>query len=158
MSEPLAYFLTWTTYRTWLRGDKRGWVEEKKGHQQPDEELHKRQRLLETPCVLDSAQRQIVEQTIRDHCHIRGWESYAVNCRTNHVHVVVAAFLNPDNVMEYFKSWCTRRLKEQQAQSAPKLIARQRWWTEGGSTRYLNDETGLEAAVLYVKEAQDRPH
>jgi hypothetical protein len=26
MSEPLAYFLTWTTYGTWLPGDSRGWV------------------------------------------------------------------------------------------------------------------------------------
>ena len=23
--EPLAYFLTWTTYGTWLPGDERGW-------------------------------------------------------------------------------------------------------------------------------------
>ena len=27
MDEPLAYFLTWTTYGTWLPGDGRGWVE-----------------------------------------------------------------------------------------------------------------------------------
>ncbi len=40
MSEPLAFLLTWTTYGTWLRGDRRGWVEEKKGHQQPNEELY----------------------------------------------------------------------------------------------------------------------
>ena len=158
MSEPLAFLLTWTTYGTWLRGDRRGWVEEKKGHQQPNEELYNRQRLLETPCVLDSPQREIVEQTIHDHCRIRGWELFAVNCRTNHVHVVVAAFLNPDDVMGQFKSLCTRRLKEPQMRSALKLIVRRRWWTEGGSTRYLNDDTGLEAAVLYVKESQDRPH
>ena len=23
--EPLAYFITWTTYGTWLPGDERGW-------------------------------------------------------------------------------------------------------------------------------------
>jgi hypothetical protein len=27
MDEPLAYFLTWTTYGSWLPGDERGWVE-----------------------------------------------------------------------------------------------------------------------------------
>jgi hypothetical protein len=27
MADPLAYFLTWTTYGTWLPGDERGWVE-----------------------------------------------------------------------------------------------------------------------------------
>jgi hypothetical protein len=26
MNEPLAYYLTWTTYGTWLPGDERGWV------------------------------------------------------------------------------------------------------------------------------------
>jgi hypothetical protein len=26
MDEPLAYFLTWTTYGSWLPGDERGWV------------------------------------------------------------------------------------------------------------------------------------
>jgi len=26
LPEPLAYFLTWTTYGTWLPGDERGWV------------------------------------------------------------------------------------------------------------------------------------
>jgi hypothetical protein len=26
MDEPLAYFLTWTAYGSWLPGDERGWV------------------------------------------------------------------------------------------------------------------------------------
>ena len=62
---------------------------------------------------------------------------------------------DPDDVMAQFKSWCTRRLKEYQG-SLPQN--RQHWWTEGGSKRYLNDDASLEAAVRYVKEAQDRPH
>jgi hypothetical protein len=24
-ADPIAYFLTWTTYGTWLPGDERGW-------------------------------------------------------------------------------------------------------------------------------------
>lgn len=27
MDDPLALFLTWTTYGSWLPGDERGWVE-----------------------------------------------------------------------------------------------------------------------------------
>jgi hypothetical protein len=34
--EPLAYFLTWPTYGTWLPGDERGWVEYRRGMQLPD--------------------------------------------------------------------------------------------------------------------------
>jgi hypothetical protein len=31
MADPLAYFLTWTTYGTWLPGDERGWCKRTKG-------------------------------------------------------------------------------------------------------------------------------
>ena len=36
LPEPLAYFLTWPTYGTWLPGDERGWVEYRHGWQLPD--------------------------------------------------------------------------------------------------------------------------
>ena len=32
--------------------------------------------------------------------------------------------------------------------------AREKWWTERGSQRYLGDEESLEAAVKYVLECQ----
>lgn len=35
MPDPLAFFLTWTTYGTWLPGDERGWVAKGKGFQGP---------------------------------------------------------------------------------------------------------------------------
>ena len=35
LPEPLAYFLTWPTYGTWLPGDERGWVEYRHGWQLP---------------------------------------------------------------------------------------------------------------------------
>jgi len=36
MSDPLAYFITLTTYGTWLPGDDLGWVNEGQGFQLPD--------------------------------------------------------------------------------------------------------------------------
>jgi hypothetical protein len=35
LPEPLAYFLTWPTYGTWLPGDERGWVQYRHGLQPP---------------------------------------------------------------------------------------------------------------------------
>jgi hypothetical protein len=35
-SAPIAFFLTWSTYGTWLPGDDRGWVEYCHGFQLPD--------------------------------------------------------------------------------------------------------------------------
>src|SRR5215831_3239926 len=113
MSEPLAFFLTWTTYGTWLPGDERGWVERGRGFQLPDP-IRKREaeaRMTEDACLLDQDQRLVVEKTIADHCRIRGWKLHIVNCRTNHVHVVVTANRDPDDVHDQIKAWCTRRLK-----------------------------------------------
>jgi hypothetical protein len=112
----LAYFLTWTTYGTWLPGGKRGWVKEYKGFQLPNwkAEHEARRKLSEPPLILDDEQRALIESTIRRHCEIRGWLLLALACRTNRVHVVVSAPVSPETVMNQFSAWCTRRLKEQQ--------------------------------------------
>jgi len=154
MSDPLAYFLTWTTYGTWLPGDERGWVKVGEGFQLPDfkVEHEARRKLNESPCILDNSRREIVEATIRKHCEIRKWELHALACRTNHVHVVVSAPVGPDVVMEQLKAWGTRRLNEEQVRRGEPT--REDWWTEKGSKRFLNDEASLEAAVVYVTEGQ----
>src|SRR5580704_16263495 len=96
----IAYLLTWTTYGTWLPGDKRGSFADGKGLQAPNSirELEAAARMTEDACILDPQQRTLVEQTIADHCRIRGWQLHAVNCRSNHVHVVVTAKRKPEVV------------------------------------------------------------
>ena len=165
LPEPLAYFLTWPTYGTWLPGDERGWVEYRHGWQLPDP-ARKREaqaRLTEDACLLDQDQRRLVELTIADHCRVRGWTLYTVNCRANHVHVIVAGDREPKEIREQFKAWCTRRLKALQqerlrplsAQDSSAAAIRQKWWAERGSALDVNDEEGLEAVIHYVREAQD---
>src|SRR5690348_5335321 len=106
MCDPLAYFLTWTAYGTWLPGDERGWVAKPGEPRTPEARIERwaRSRLTEPPLVLDSSQREIVEGTIADHCRVRGWCLHAVACRSNHVHVVVTApGRDPEVVMDQFK-------------------------------------------------------
>jgi REP element-mobilizing transposase RayT len=155
LPDPLAFFLTWTTYGTWLSGDERGWAKRSGGIQAPDPSRKRRaERLMaEPPCHLRDGQRRLVEETIADNCRIRGWHLHTVTCRTNHVHVVVAAqAYHPEVIRDQFKAWCTRKLKERQ-QSRYETV-RKNWWTERGSERYINDEQGLEAAILYVRDFQ----
>jgi hypothetical protein len=158
MADPLAYFLTWTTYGTWLPGDERGWVERPGRFQPPNLRLQAvaRALLLEEPCVLNLEQRHLVEATIAKHCGIRGWHLHAVNCRTQHVHVVVTASIHPKKVRDQFKAWCTRHLKDLQRATLadPSQPVRVHWWTEGGSQRWINDEDSLEAVIQYVREFQ----
>src|SRR5262245_44600580 len=114
-ADPLAYFLTWTTYGTWLPGDERGWVRRPGIFEQPSTGLarHARQQQAESAIRLNSQQRQIVEDTIAAHCKFRGWKLWIARAMSNHVHVVVTAAGNaPDAVMDQLKAWCTRRLKE----------------------------------------------
>jgi REP element-mobilizing transposase RayT len=154
MPDPLAFFLTWTTYGIWLPGDERGWVAKGKGFQGPsqDKERAASELMTEPPCMLDERQRQVVEETIREHCKLRGWELYAVNCRTQHVHVVVPADRDPEAVRNQFKAWCTRKLNElEQTRNGG---GRRNWWAQRGSQRYIGDEEVLEAVVHYVRDGQ----
>ena len=158
MDEPLAFFMTWTTYGTWLPGDERGWVSKPGSVNEPSTGLkaYAKNLMTEPEWILDAEQRQLVERTIADHCQIRNWHLHAVNCRTNHIHLVVTApGRKPEEVMNQLKAWCTRRLKElERARNGGNCVHRQNWWTQRGSKRFLNDHASLEKAILYVLECQ----
>jgi len=159
-SDPLAYFLTWTTYGTWLPGDQRGWFDKPGEWHKADEHRQMIASLLmtEDACVLNTELRKIVEATIFRHCQVRSWVLHAVNCRSNHVHVVVAApGYEPEMVMDQFKAWCTRNLKDHDKAQKHEKEARTKWWTERGSRRWINGQKSLDAAVEYVLEQQDGP-
>lgn len=90
--EPLAFFLTWTTYGTWLPGDDRGWNRKHEGKIQkcnPELEAAARLKMTEPEFHLNKMHRDIVKETIEKHCKIRGWHLHIANPRSNHVHVVV---------------------------------------------------------------------
>lgn len=65
MSKMIGYMVTWTTYGSWLQGDRRGYV--KNGRILPGNERIKRanQRFQKSATVrLNSQQRDIVRQAI----------------------------------------------------------------------------------------------
>jgi REP element-mobilizing transposase RayT len=148
---PLGYLLTWTTYGSWLPGDRRGWVDKRNAawhvpFQEPDpcREVAARGRMKEPPVVLDRCQRQAVMRAISEVCRFRGWVLHAVSVRSNHVHVVLSpGDCPPKPVIATLKAYATRALRK----TCPD---EDRWWTEGGSGRFLNDERSFLAAVGYV--------
>jgi REP element-mobilizing transposase RayT len=150
--DPIGYFLTWTTYGTWLPGDSRGWVKYQNGWQFPDpiREQETQARMTEDACILTTEQRQAVEAQIAETCAYRGWKLHVVSCRTNHVHVVLTAdVVDPEKIRIDLKAWATRTLKKKFDSK------RENWWAERGSIRYLNSDNDLEAAILYVRDGQD---
>lgn len=98
--------------------------------------------------LFDAARRRVVSETIRDVCEHRGWDLLAMNVRTNHVHVVVAAQALPERMMTALKSWTTRRMAE-----AGVLGPSGRPRSRHGSTRYLWTEQQLTDACRYVLDA-----
>ena len=112
--------------------------------------------MAEEPVTLDRSQRVAVEAAIVAHCRVRGWYLHALQCRLQHVHVVVTTVdRTPADVMTQLKSWCTRALKE--IADSRGAAPRTRWWTEGGSKRRIFHEGDLASVVAYVKECQGVP-
>ncbi|USN98565.1 MAG: transposase [Phycisphaeraceae bacterium] len=153
---PKAYFLTWTTYGSWLRGDVRGSVagDNRFGtpYADPDPVLESNDagRTSSEAVHLDQVKREIVASAIEEVCSHRGWRIYAANVRSNHVHIVVRANVPPEKVLTDLKAWATRRLRE-----SGWFARDQKVWTKHGSTRYIFDDASLAKAVDYVIRRQD---
>lgn len=153
MLEFVAYFITWTTYGTWLPGDARGWRKRHAGEQTSQPLLEKwcRGRMTGETVLLSQHQRCQVANACHSHAKVRGWVLHAINARSNHVHLVVSANNAPEIVRDEFKANATRVLR----QDASALVY-QRVWTRGGNCEVINGENDLEQVVQYVIEAQDR--
>jgi REP element-mobilizing transposase RayT len=153
---PLAYFISFRCYGTWLHGDERNSVDRSHNIYRtpmlpPDEKMHceMRLRMKHDPVELNAKRREAVEYGIRETCNIRDWVLRAINVRTNHVHTVVTAGQKPELVMSAFKANATR-----------KMIAASVWqrglkpWSRHGSTRYLWNEKSIVLAIDYVINGQ----
>jgi len=150
---PLAYLITFTCYGTWLHGDERGSIDSE--HNQfgtpfveecTPREREEFKRLKHTPIYLSQEQRDRITQSIGEVCKFRGWKLWAVNVRTNHVHVVLSSEELPKKILRDLKSRSTMNLKNSG------LFNNEKLWTRGGSGRYLWNEGAVEAACRYVRE------
>lgn len=153
---PLAYFISFRCYGTWLHGDERGSVDHLHNlygtpKLPPDEEMRNQMlaRMKHEPVELSAKRRNAVEDGIKETCDIRGWALQAINVRTNHIHTVVTANQKAELVLNAFK-----------ANATSKMIASNAWqrgikpWSRHGSTRYLWTEKSLERAIDYVINGQ----
>ena len=155
LNKPQAYFITTTTYGTWLHGDERKSVVVKKGYPrqiEQDNHFHRYQQnhLKYPPVTFDAQQRQIVLDTLLQHCRLKAWRLYAAHIRTTHVHLVVQSDHAVEKVTSDLKAWCTRRLR-QAGYQMPKV------WTRQGSTIYVFTHTKLIEKIRYVVQEQGEP-
>lgn len=153
VSETKCYFITWTTYGTWLPGDARGWRKRGGGYQIPRPQLEEwcRKQMRGEVVLLAPHDRKAVENACCDHCQHRGWTLIAVAARTNHVHVIVISDSAPDSTRDQLKANCTSALRRQ-----AQPLAVSRTWTRLGDVEILDTDEDIEACVIYVTESQDR--
>ncbi len=161
MPRPFALLITWTCYGTWLPGDRRGFVSNavQPGRgwlpklntpgtpyraDEPAAYRLARQLQRRASVRLDVAEARRVATALRESAERRGWRILRAAVMAKHVHVVVAE-CPPD------ASVVRRALKGVSQAALNRLAgAPKRWWTAGGSDRYLNDESSIDAAVAYV--------
>ena len=153
---PLAYFITFRSYGTWLHGDERGSTDRHRNTYGTDKIpksapwLRTAEGLLKHPPVkLDAARRSAVVRAVTETCMVREWRLRALNVRTNHVHIVVTAACGPDRVLNAFKANATRHMR-----AAGCWDHEYGPWARGGSRRYLWTESAILSAVAYVVDGQ----
>ena len=156
-TRPLAYLITFRCYGTWLHGDERGSIDRRNYNRYGTPDMPANPKLLNEETaelrhratLLSNDQRQVVELAIGEVCDFRDYVLHAVKVRTNHVHSVVSAPCNPEHVMDSFKSYATRKLRE-----AGLLDRSIKPWARHGSTPYLWTEDDVQRAIDYVLNSQ----
>ena len=156
----LAYFITFSTYGTWLHGTDKAQGSVDRQHNvygtpfvAPDRarENQAAVRMTDPPYTLPESARGIVCEAIVGICRDNGWRLHALHVRTNHVHVVVSAEREPGRLMSDLKARASRELNRLGTDNSVKR------WTRHGSTRHLFDEASVAAAVAYTLDEQGPP-
>jgi REP element-mobilizing transposase RayT len=145
MAKTLGYMLTWTTYGTWLQGDKRRYV--KKGQTFPaNEELlkaNKESQASET-VRLSPQQKKLVHNAIINEAERIGQKIFAIAVYSNHVHLVGEYTPKPiADIVAYYKKAGRLALKENGTVG--------KVWTKGYDKRYCFDQKTLQQEIQYVQ-------
>ncbi len=160
-SGPVAYFITFRTYGTWLHGDERGSMDRRTAHIPGAPVLNTNQyrrsweqEQLKHPAVcFNQIQRLLIDTTIRKVIKHNQWQLHALDVQSDHVHVVLTALKRPEAVMNSLKSWCTRELRK-----AKRISNDIKPWSRHGSTRWLWTENEVKEVCIYVtREAISPP-
>ncbi len=152
-SEPIAFLITIRCYGTWLHGDERGSVDRVEFNKYGLPKIPRNDKLIEyrssqmsdEPMKFAAKHRKAVKTAIHELCEFRKITLHAINVRTNHAHIVVAAGYGPDKLMGSMKAYATRRLRSDGLVSESTKV-----WSRHGSTRYLWSEDHIWKACEYV--------
>lgn len=162
------WFLTWTTYGTWLPGDERGFVSNKfegavteNRNNAPGTQYDLGRPVLKwlskrnqhgASIWLKTVHAEGLQTQFEETAGFRGWTILAGAVMPNHVHLVVGVSGDPHPgvLLRDFKSYGRRVLnrKFERPENGS-------WWSEHGSKRKVKDQHHLDNVIQYV---QDQPN
>ena len=144
-----VWFLTWTTWGTWLPGDSRGWNRDKRGIQKAQPALANwhHSRLNHPPCELNPHHRAATARVLSEHAEFRRWKVYILTVRSNHVHLLLAANCDPETARDSLKARSTRMLRSVFPQFNDRPV-----WTRGGNVRPVDDEVAFHGIRQYITQ------
>jgi REP element-mobilizing transposase RayT len=138
-----------------MHGDESGSVDRKHNLPgsrlvEPDEKRALKEKMMgQSSYVMDRVRREAVLAAVVERCLDNHWSLLAAHVRTNHVHIVVDAEVQPERIMNDLKSYASRCLNR----SGLDDPARKRW-ARHGSTRWLWKRESVSAAIRYVVDQQ----
>ncbi len=157
---PLAYLLTFTSYRTRLHGDPRLSVDRYHNQYQgpfvtPNSSLFEAEakRVTFPPYFLDRSRRRVLGKSFRWISEKLNWDLISFHVRAKHAHVVLGAARDPETILIELKRAASRKLNL--AGFDPSRSSRR--WTRGGSKRYLWTPECVASAVDSVLNHQGEP-
>ena len=145
MSGISGYMVTWTTYGSWLPGDKRGYVEDGQILPGDTQILKRNMNRQKLPTVLlNPREKEIVRQVVLGQAQKIGQEIQALAVCTNHVHLLARSHSESikDTVARY-KSLTTRVLWQHGRKG--------RIWTRGYDKRFCFTEEELIRRTRYIE-------
>ena len=146
MAKTLGYFVTWTTYGTWLQGEEKGYV--KGGKILPaNPNLHKAniKSMANKKIILNNKQKEIVRETILNEIEKTGQKMLALAVCSNHIHIVLSYTGKPIEKT-------VGRLKNAARVALQKNGLEARVWSKGFDKKYCFDEKAFKNRVNYVQK------
>lgn len=139
----VGYMVTWTTYGTWLQGDKRGYVKKGvtlKGNDRlelANEDLQKHDAI-----ILTFAERDIVSKAIIAEAKKIGQTIEAIAVRSNHVHIAARPCKESiEQIVSRYKNI-----------SRMALNRKERIWTHGFDKQFCFSEQDFRQRIEYVEQ------
>jgi REP element-mobilizing transposase RayT len=141
--------VTWTTYGTWLQGDKRGYVKNGRILEGDQTLLELCKSLQKGRTVkLTKGEKEIARRAILSESQRIGQELEALTVCTNHLHLAVRPCdKSIERVVSMYKSIATRVLRSG-GRSGP-------IWTTGFDKRFCFTEADLAREIEYIQNHKD---